>query len=223
MDLPIGESQYVVSLEELIWGGTLMAVTMAMHGLGMLTILRVNGALKHRFEPKPSFLSGLFILILASWMILLAHLTEVIVWAAFFLWKGAFANHSIAYYFALNEYTTVGSNYNLPRPWRLLEGLIATTGLLTFAWSTGVLLTLAQDFQDQQMQILKQKREKRHLKQAPALLPAANQPQLRHSSHYTFRPPACCSLPRAASRPLPRLPRPARRSPCRWKTTTILT
>jgi hypothetical protein len=177
MNIPVADSQYVISLEELIWGGTLMAVTMAMHGLGMLTILRANGALKHRFEPKPSFASGLLILVLASWMILLVHLTEVIVWAAFFLWKGAFPNHSLSYYFSLNEYTTVGSNYNLPQHWRLLEGLIATTGLLTFAWSTGVLLTLAQDFQDQQMLLLKQKREKRLLKQAPAPPPAPGQPR----------------------------------------------
>ena len=177
MNIPTGETQYVISIEEVCWGAVLIAITMAMHGLGMLSILRVNGALKHRFEPKPSFTSGLLILILASWMIMMVHLTEVVVWAAFFLWKGAFTNHSISYYFALNEYTTVGSNYNLPSRWRLLEGMIATTGLLTFAWSTGVLLTLAQDFQDQQMLLLKQKREKRQPRQATTPTPTAGQPK----------------------------------------------
>ena len=48
----------------------------------------------------------------------------------------------------------------LPQRWRLLEGMIATAGLLGFAWSTGVLLTLAQDFQEQQMQRLKDRRAK---------------------------------------------------------------
>jgi hypothetical protein len=42
--------------------------------------------------------------------------------------------------------------------------------LLTFAWSTGVLLTLAQDFQDQQMQRLRAKRER---EQPPASRTAA--------------------------------------------------
>ena len=32
-------------------------------------------------------------------------------------------NFSVAFYFALNEYTTVGSDYSLPQRWRLLEGL----------------------------------------------------------------------------------------------------
>jgi hypothetical protein len=168
MNIPAVEPQYVISLDEICWGGALIAITMTMHGLGMLSILRVGEALKHRFEPKPSFASGLFTLILASWMIMLVHLTEVVVWAAFFLWKGAFPNHSVAYYFSLNEYTTVGSNYNLPLRWRLLEGLIATAGLLTFAWSTGILVTLAQEFQEQQMQILKQERAKRQAKLHPA-------------------------------------------------------
>jgi hypothetical protein len=168
MNIPVGESQYVISLEEVCWGGALVAITMAMHGLGMLTILRVTEGLKQRFEPKPSFGSGLLTLIVASWMIMLVHLTEVVVWALFFLWKGAFPNHSLAYYFSLNEYTTVGSNFNLPLRWRLLEGMIATAGLLTFAWSTGVLLTLAQDFQEQQMRLLKHKRERRNAKPDPS-------------------------------------------------------
>jgi len=158
MNLTAAESVYVISLEEVLWGGVLVAGTMALHGLGMLTILRISEGLKQRFEPRPTFLSGLLTLILASWMILLVHLSEVIVWAGFFLWKGAFPNHSLAYYFSLNEYTTVGSNFSLPQRWRLLEGMIATAGLLTFAWSTGILLTLAQEFQDQQMRRLNQKR-----------------------------------------------------------------
>jgi hypothetical protein len=47
----------------------------------------------------------------------------------------------------LVNYTTLDSGY-LPQRWRLLEGVLAMAGLLTFAWSTGVLFTLAQEFQD---------------------------------------------------------------------------
>ena len=161
MNAAPAESLYVISLHELFWGGILVAITMAMHGFGMLAILRITNHLKNRFERKTGFVSGLSILILSSWMILLVHLTEVVVWASFFLWKGAFPNRSLSYYFSLNEYTTVGSNFSLPVHWRLLEGMIATAGLLTFAWSTGILLTLAQEFQDQQLQALKRRRENR--------------------------------------------------------------
>jgi len=50
----------------------------------------------------------------------------------------------------------------------LLEGMIATAGLLGFAWSTGVLLTLAQEFQDQQMQWLKARRARPAAPRPPA-------------------------------------------------------
>jgi hypothetical protein len=179
MNLPTSDAVYVSSVEEVLWGAALIAITMAIHGFGMLLVLRTNLVFKHWFQRVPSFTSGIVVLILASWMILLVHFSEVLVWATFFLWKGAFPNHSIAYYFSLNEYTTVGSNYNLPFRWRLLEGMIATAGLLAFAWSTGILLTLAQDFQEQQIALFKQRQaQRRHPAPHPAGggKPAGNRP-----------------------------------------------
>jgi hypothetical protein len=61
------------------------------------------------------------------------------------------------------DYTTLGCKYNLVLRWRLLEGMIAMAGLLTFAWSTGVLFTLAHDFQNQQLQLLKERRGRRRV------------------------------------------------------------
>ena len=157
---------YVISLREILWGAMLVASTMIIHGFGMILTLRVNNAFKPRLERTRSFLLGVFALVLASWMIILVHLLEVAVWAGFFLFKGAMPNYSIAYYFSLNDYTTLGSKYNLPQNWRLLEGMIATAGLLGFAWSTGVMLTLAQNFQVHRMQLLKRRRENRLSKSA---------------------------------------------------------
>ena len=76
--------------------------------------------------------------------------------------KQCFPNFSTAVYFSFLEYTTVGSAYNLPLRWRLLEGMIATAGLLAFAWSTGVLMTLATAFQEQQLRLMRERRVKRH-------------------------------------------------------------
>jgi hypothetical protein len=60
-------------------------------------------------------------------------------------------NASMAYYLALLDYTTLGCEYDLPVKWRLLEGMIAISGLMTFAWSTGVLFALAQEFQGREL------------------------------------------------------------------------
>ena len=158
----IGEL-YTTRLEEAVWGLLLVSITLALHGFGMVLTLRAINGIKARLPPL-SFWRGMLLIVLASWMILAIHMAEVDIWAHFFLWKkavaGAVNNISLCYYFALMDYTTLGSNYNLILDWRLLEGTIGIAGLLTFAWSTGILMTLAQEFQDRQLAQLKERREK---------------------------------------------------------------
>jgi len=143
------DAAYVISTEEILWGGALLAVTMILHGLGMVTTLRVSRRLKQRFErmSSRSFAFGVAVLVVAAWMIILINVVEIAVWAAFYVWRGALDNPHAAFYYALVNYTTLDSGY-LPQRWRLLEGILAMAGLLTLAWSTGVLLMLAQEFQD---------------------------------------------------------------------------
>jgi len=141
-------SLYVMSVEEVAWGSSLVAITMVMHAVSMLLILRVTRELANRIESERSHILPVAPVLTAAWMITLTHLAEVGVWAGFFSWKGLLPNGSISYSFALLSYTTLGSEYYLPLHWRLLEGMLAMAGLMTFAWSTGVLLTLVQVFQD---------------------------------------------------------------------------
>lgn len=152
---------YGTSLEEVVWGITLVAITMAIHGYGMLLTLFTCHVIKDGTTEPLSFTRGGLMLILASWMIVFVHLVELIVWALFFLWQGAMPNASTSYYFALMQYTTVGSNLSLPLRWHLLDGMLPIAGLMTFAWSTGVLLTLAQEFQTTQLTMIHARRAAR--------------------------------------------------------------
>ena len=124
---------YVTGIEEIVWGVGLVAITMVLHGLGMVWTLRAVTRLKARLGPQLGLAASLLILVVAAWLITVSHLVEVFTWAGFFLWKHAMPNASVAYYFALLDYTTLGSEYDLPSNWRLLEGMIAIAGLLTFA------------------------------------------------------------------------------------------
>ena len=144
--LTVQMPSYVISLEEVLWGGLLLAVTMGIHGMGMLATLRVTDSLKERTQQFKSIVPSLGIVILGSLMIIVTSLVEIIVWAEFFLMMGALSNRSSAFYYALVNYTTLDSGY-LPQHWHLLEGLLAMAGLLTLAWSTGILYTLVDDFQ----------------------------------------------------------------------------
>jgi hypothetical protein len=140
---------HITSLEEMVWGVVLIAVTMAIHAVAMPTTQLASGRLWVLRSSHESFRHDVLVLLAASWMIVVTHLLEVVVWAAFFYLRDAFPSASAAYYFSLLQYTTVGSDLTLPDRWRLLGGMIAMAGLLTFAWSTTVLLALAQRVQDE--------------------------------------------------------------------------
>lgn len=138
----------VLHLGEMLWGIVLIAVTMAIHALGMPATRLLAGRLWCRWPPSRGAYSGVPILVLASWVIVAVHLIEVVVWSGFLLWREAETNAADAFYFTLCQYVTVGSDVTLPDRWRLLGGMISMAGLLTFAWSTAVLLALEQRFEN---------------------------------------------------------------------------
>src|SRR4029434_2322571 len=145
---PASDLAYVIRLEEILWGALLLAITIAVHGIGMLTTLRVSSALKARVGKARLPGAGLAIIVLAAWIIVVFNLIEVGILSRFFTLKGAQPNIFSAFYNALLNYTTLQAGY-LPVRWRLLEGMLGMAGLITFAWSTGILVSLAHDLMHQ--------------------------------------------------------------------------
>lgn len=138
--------QEVLDFGEVLWGIVLIAVSMLIHAVGMPATLTVADRLRGRWPSGGGRfdLGSVSVLVVGSWMIVLVHLVEVAVWAEFLLWRGALGSTPDAFYYALCQYATVGSSLTLPIRWRLVGGMIAMAGLLTFAWSTAILLQLAQ-------------------------------------------------------------------------------
>jgi thiamine transporter ThiT len=133
---------YVMRLDEVLWGCLLLAITLSIHVAGLFRTMRVSLALMgHPKKLRPGFDMG--VVILVALMLIVLHLIEVTVWAGFFTWKGAQPNPFSAFYNALVNYTTLGAGY-LPLRWRLLEGMLGMAGLLSFAFSTSALFALAQ-------------------------------------------------------------------------------
>jgi len=161
--------EYVTRVDEVLWGGLLLAMTIVIHGIGMLLTVRAADSIKEATEAVRSRFPamGLVVLIIAAWMIILVNLVEVAMWSGFFIWKHAQPSIFSAFYNAMLNYTTLQAGY-LPLRWRLLEGMLAMSGLMTFAWSTSVLFSLAQEFIDQALLLTRQRRAKRRSKMAPA-------------------------------------------------------
>lgn len=155
---------HTTSFEELGWGIALIAITMTIHAVGMLLTQGAGDLMQKRRLANKGFFANTHVLVVTSWLIVVVHLAEVAVWAGFFVWRDAMPTMSAAYYYSLLQYTTLGSELTLPVHWRLLGGMIGIAGLLTFAWSTTVLLTIAQRYQDKELRLL----AREHLKDAAA-------------------------------------------------------
>jgi hypothetical protein len=62
------------------------------------------------------------------------------IWALVYLWVGAFPTLETSVYFSLVMFTTLGlGDVILPQDWRILSGMEAANGLLTFGLLTALL------------------------------------------------------------------------------------
>lgn len=75
--------------------------------------------------------------------VMLVQTVNVWIWAMVFYLVGAFSEFEPALYFSLVSFTTVGfGDITLSHDWRLLSGLTAAAGFLSFGWSTAYMVEL---------------------------------------------------------------------------------
>jgi hypothetical protein len=114
----------------------LQALCVAIHAAGMVALAMVllgkDGNPQRRFGPD------LWLLIRLAWGIIVIHVVEILVWAAFYVWMGCMPDLERAYYFSSVTYTTVGyGDLVLSPQWRSMAAAEALTGILMTGLSTG--------------------------------------------------------------------------------------
>jgi hypothetical protein len=115
-------------------GLLLLAATVAIHGY-VLTVLLAH-VKKRRGTLAPGLAAQSRLLIGIAAVTVLAHLVEIALWAAFFVWKEALPTFELGFYFSAVTYATIGyGDVVLPEPWRLLAAMEGLTGILMCGWS----------------------------------------------------------------------------------------
>lgn len=75
--------------------------------------------------------------------VMLVQTANVWVWATTFYLVGVFKDFEPSLYFSLVSFSTLGfGDIILDEKWRLLSGLTAANGLLSFGWSTAYMVEL---------------------------------------------------------------------------------
>jgi Ion channel len=130
-------------LTEAIIALMLIGICLVIHSGGILVI---GGALMRRrreIERRAGTYHSALVLISVFAALMLLHVTENCIWAAFYYWRGLFRTYETSLYFSLGTYTTIGyGDVLLPEKWRLLGTLEGISGVLLCGLSTAFLFTV---------------------------------------------------------------------------------
>jgi hypothetical protein len=126
-------------LGQLLIGGAISIVNIAIHALVMTSVVAAARALSARERASgPLFLTLLMIGVVS--ILMAAHAGEVLVWALAYSILGAAPPGANPIYFAFVNYTTLGYGDVLPvKEWQLIGPITAMNGVLMFGWSTAVI------------------------------------------------------------------------------------
>ena len=140
-------------LLQLLIGSVLMLISILIAG-GSLWILEAVLAKKIGWlSREPQRLKMMVLMWVVSIWALGVVTVGVWLWALTFLGLGIFADLESSVYFALVAYTTLGfGDILLPDEWRLLSGLAATNGLLTFGALTAILIEAVRQVRNRQLE-----------------------------------------------------------------------
>jgi hypothetical protein len=126
-------------LRQLIVGGGVSVLNIAIHALVMTIVVRVAQIRGARTISHPSLLL-MAVMIPTVLVLMVTHALEVIVWSSAYSILDAAAAGADLVYFAFVNYTTLGYGDVLPvERWRLLGPITAMNGVLLFGWSTAVI------------------------------------------------------------------------------------
>lgn len=121
----------------------LVSACVAIHGIGMTLGIRWLGRSWPRKDSRFKLVRTFWLLVRVVYGLLLLHLLQISVWAAFYQFGGCFPDFATSFYYSASSYSTVGyGDVVLPHEWRILGAVEAVTGVIMFGWSTGALFTI---------------------------------------------------------------------------------
>jgi hypothetical protein len=128
---------------ELLIAFGVMGVCLVIHVTGIILITEAMVRQRPRLEERVGFTYAACLLILVFTALIVLHVSETVIWAAFYSANGLFADFETSLYFSLSSYTTAGyGEILLPRSWRLLGTIEAISGVLLCGLSAAFLFAI---------------------------------------------------------------------------------
>ena len=130
-------------LNEILLAGLIVSVCLLLHVAGLLIMAEWLLQRREYLERKDARMRYAIIMILLFSGIMLLHVTETSIWAAFYYTRALFNDFETSLYFSLTSYTTIGyGDVLLPQKWRLLGAVEGISGVLLCGISTAFIFAV---------------------------------------------------------------------------------
>lgn len=122
--------------------GILVAITLSLQCAGMVVLIhRARAYIMRGMNKLSSWHVGLLVFHFTIWMLVL-HLLQVLLWAAFYRWR-CLQSWESCFYFSATSYSTVGyGDVVLPPGWRFLGPIESILGVVMCGMSVSVLFAI---------------------------------------------------------------------------------
>jgi hypothetical protein len=131
-------------------GLSFIVLTVAFHTTGVVIMAFVGRRIRARVEKQklhPLRVIAILIGVIGAVAVMLAvlHGLEAMLWAAAYLWLGAFGSYIDALLYSLGTMTSA-STVEVESQWHMVSALEAMDGALLFGISTAFIFTVMQDY-----------------------------------------------------------------------------
>lgn len=130
-------------LLEMLVGLAILSIVILVHGFGVRLVYR---HFTRTWSLGKSTWHRNFVLSVATASLAALHLVVTLMWAWPIWWSGLIPGMRDAYFFVLENYTTLGDDtVSLPKAWRLIGPVIAISGLFNFGWTASIFVNMMHD------------------------------------------------------------------------------
>jgi hypothetical protein len=127
-------------------GSVILVCLVLFHGMGIHYILSYHRAGGMRLRHgRPHIAIAIFLFGTTIFLLLSLHIAGVLAWSVLLNHLGLITDAQNAVYFCANAYTTLGyGTVDLDPHYRIISPIIGLSGLFTFAWTTGAMVSIVQ-------------------------------------------------------------------------------
>ena len=130
-------------LLEMLVGLAILSLVILVHGVGVRLVYR---HFTRTWAAGHSAWHRNFVLSVATASLAALHLVVTLMWAWPIWWSSLIPSLRDAYFFVLENYTTLGDDsVSLPKAWRLIGPVIAISGLFNFGWTASIFVNMMHD------------------------------------------------------------------------------